>query len=40
VNTHKLIAVDLDVGGSRVVIGRFNGGWLLDDVDRFLAEES
>jgi hypothetical protein len=26
----KVIAVDLGAESSRVVMGRFNGGWLLD----------
>jgi hypothetical protein len=37
VNVRKVIAVDLGVESTWVVIGRFNGGWLLDDVNRFLA---
>jgi hypothetical protein len=37
VNVREVIAVDLGVESTWVVIGRFNGGWLLNDVNRFLA---
>jgi hypothetical protein len=34
VNARKVIAADLGIESSRVVIGRFTGGWLPDDVTR------
>jgi hypothetical protein len=37
VNARKVIAVDLGVESTWVVISRFNGSWLLDDVNRLLA---
>jgi hypothetical protein len=37
VNVREVIAADLGVESTWVVIGRFNGGWLLNDVNRFLA---
>jgi hypothetical protein len=40
VNADKVIAADLGIESSRVVIGRFTGGWLLDDVNRFSARPS
>lgn len=36
-NVRKVIAVDLVVESSRLVISHFNGDWLLDDVNHFLA---
>jgi hypothetical protein len=40
VNARKVIAADLGIESSRVVIGRFTGGWLPDDVNRFSARPS
>jgi hypothetical protein len=40
VNARKVIAADLGIESSRVVIGRFSGGWLPDDVNRFSARPS
>jgi hypothetical protein len=37
VNARKVIAVDLGVESTWVVISRLNGSWLLDDVNRLLA---
>ena len=39
-NARKVIAADLGIESSRVVIGRFTGGWLPDDVNRFSARPS
>lgn len=39
-NADKVIAADLGIESSRVVIGRFTGGWLLDEVNRFSARPS
>ena len=39
-NARKVIAADLGIERSRVLIGRFTGGWLPDDVNRVSARPS